>query len=164
MLKAYSTRVGNGPFVTELVDAVGDQIRKIADEFGGTTGRPRRVGWLDVPVARFSVRVNGYTSLALTRLDILDHLSTIQICTAYMLDGESITQLPSDATQLDRCQPVYEEMLGWQNPSAGATCLEDLPQGARAYIKRVEELLNLPVSIVSTGPKRHETIVVRDVY
>ena len=160
VLKAYSTRVGNGPFVTELLDEVGENIRRIANEVGGTTGRDRRVGWLDVPVARYSARVNGYTSLALTRLDILDHLSTIQICVAYMLDGNRITQLPSDATKLDQCQPIFEDIKGWDAPTAGATRLEDLPKGARAYIKRIEALVGIPISIVSTGPKRHETIMV----
>ncbi len=164
VLKAYSTRVGNGPFVTELLDEVGEHIREIAHEVGGTTGRDRRVGWLDVPAARYSARVNGYTSLALTRLDILDHLSTIRICTAYKLDGDCITQVPGDASQLDRCHPHYEDIQGWDAPTSGVTCLKDLPEGARAYIQRIEELVGIPIGIVSTGPKRHETIMVRDVY
>ena len=108
------------------------------------------MGWLDVPVARYSARVNGYTSLALTRLDILDHLSTIRICTAYILDGERITQLPRDTSQLDRCQPVYEDFKGWEAPTSGVTRLEDLPKGARAYMERIEELVGIPISIVST--------------
>ena len=142
---------------------MGKYIRKIANEVGATTGRDRRVGWLDIPVARYSARVDGYTSLALTRLDIFDHLSTIKICTAYTLDGDCIPKLPSNGAQLYRCQPIYEDFKGWDAPTAGATRSEDLPEGARAYIERIEELLGLPVSIVSTGPKRHETIMVRDI-
>ena len=164
VLKAYSTRVGKGPLVTELFDEVGEQIGEIAHEVGVTTGRKRRVGWLDVPAARYSDQVNGYTSLALTRLDILDHFTTIKVCTAYMLDGERIDRFPSDANAVEKCLPCYEEFKGWDTPTAGVTRLEDLPEKARSYIKRIEELVEIPVSIVSTGPKRHETIMVRDVY
>ena len=168
VLKAYSTRVGNGPFVTEMLDEnevqIGKNIRKIADEYGVTTGRGRRIGWLDVPVARYSARINGYTSLALTRLDILDHLKTIKVCTAYTLDDEPVKGLPGSAALLERCKPVYEVIEGWDEPTAGVTSMEDLPDGARNYIKRVEELVGIPVDIVSTGPKRHETIAIRDVY
>lgn len=112
----------------------------------------------------YSAQVNGYTSLALTRLDILDHFTTIKVCTAYTLDGERVNRFPSDANALKRCQPIWEEIKGWDNGTSGATCLEDLPEGARAYIKRIEELVGIPVDIISTGPKRHETILVRNVY
>jgi len=164
VLKAYSTRVGEGPLVTELFDETGDQIGRIANEVGVTTGRKRRVGWLDVPAARYSDQVNGYTSLALTRLDILDHFTTIKICAAYTLDGKQVNRFPSDPSELERCEPIYEEIQGWDHPTAGATRFEDLPEEACAYIKRIEELVGVPVGIVSTGPKRHETIMVRDIY
>ena len=164
VLKAYSTRVGEGPFVTELDNKEGKRIRDLGDEFGVNTGRPRRIGWLDLPAARYSAQINGYTSLALTRLDILDHFTTIKICTEYLLDGERINRFPSDVNALNRCEPIWEEVRGWNNRISGATHLEDVPEGARVYIDRIEELVGIPVSIVSTGPKRHETILVRNVF
>lgn len=163
VFKAYSTRVGSGPFVTELHDEVGNQIRERAQEFGTTTGRPRRVGWFDSVAARYSARVNGYTSLLLTRLDVLDNFDSIELCSYYELDGNRVSDFPGGAAILERCAPVYEEIPGWDSPTAGATRFEDLPREARAYVHRLEELVGVPVDVISTGPNRHETIVVRDV-
>ena len=163
VFKAYSTRVGRGPFLTELHDETGDRIRELAQEFGTTTGRPRRVGWFDSVVARYSVRVNGYTSVVLTRLDVLDSIDGIKVCTAYELDGERVDDFPGSAAILERCKPIYENIPGWDSPTAGVTRLEDLPRGARSYVDRLEEQIGRPIDIISTGPQRHETIVVRPV-
>ena len=163
VFKAYSTRVGRGPFVTELHDDTGDAIRERAQEFGTTTGRPRRVGWFDAVAARYSTRINGYTSLVLTRLDVLDGFDTIRICDYYDLDGERVWDFPGSAAALERCHPVYEDFPGWDSPTAGVTSLEDLDEQARAYVDRLQELVGVPIDIISTGPYRHETIVVREV-
>ena len=163
VFKAYSTRVGSGPFLTELFDDIGDGIRELAEEFGTTTGRPRRVGWFDSVVARYSARINGYTSLVLTRLDVLDHLDNIRVCVAYELDGERVEDFPGSSAILERCKPIYEDIPGWDSPTAGVTEVEDLPKGARVYVDRLEELAGRPIDIISTGPYRHETIVVREV-
>jgi len=163
VFKAYSTRVGAGPFVTELHDGTGDAIRERAQEFGTTTGRPRRVGWFDSVAARFSARVNGYTSLVLTRLDVLDIFDTIKVCTSYELDGETVVDFPGGAATLERCKPIYEDQSGWDSPTAGVTDVEDLPKEGRSYVDRIEELVGIPIDIISTGPYRHETITVRPV-
>jgi len=163
VFKAYSTRVGSGPFVTELHDDVGDAIRERAQEFGTTTGRPRRVGWFDAVVARYSARINGYTSLLLTRLDVLDSFDSIRICTHYEMDGETVWDFPGSVAKLERCKPVYEDLPGWDSPTASVTSFEDLPSGARSYVERLQKLIGLPVDIISTGPERHETITVREV-
>ena len=161
VFKAYSTRVGAGPFLTELKDDTGERIRDLAGEFGTTTGRARRVGWFDSVGARYSLRVNGYTSLILTRLDVLDSFDSIRLCSAYELDGEIVTDFPGSAAVLERCTPIYEDFPGWDSPTAGVTDYDDLPEGARAYVRRLEELIGRPIDIISTGPYRHETIEVR---
>ena len=148
---------------TELLDETGDKIRELAQEFGTTTGRPRRVGWFDAVAARYSTQVNGYTSAVLTRLDVLDGFERVKISTAYDLDGEVIDYFPCGVAALERCRPIYEEHPGWDTPTASATRLEDLPSEARAYVDRLEELIGCPVDIISTGPYRHETIQVRSV-
>lgn len=163
VFKAYCTRVGGGPFPTELFDKTGETIRELAQEFGTTTGRPRRVGWFDAVAARYSSKVNGYTSAVLTRLDVLDGFDPVRICTAYELDGEVIYNMPGSVTDLKRCKPIYEDHPGWQSPTASATKLEALPREARAYIDRLEELVGCTIDIISTGPRRHETIMVRPV-
>ena len=163
VFKAYSTRVGSGPFVTELHGGVGDEIRNLANEFGTTTGRPRRVGWFDSVAARYSARVNGYTSLLLTRLDVLDGFDSIKVCTYYELDGKKVTDFPGNAALLEKCEPVYEDVPGWDLPTAGATNISQLPKEALNYIKIIEELVGKPIDIISTGPHRTETIVVRDI-
>ncbi|MSQ08952.1 MAG: adenylosuccinate synthase [Dehalococcoidia bacterium] len=159
--KAYCTRVGSGPFPTELKDATGEMIRQKAKEFGTTTGRARRVGWFDSVAGRYSARVNGFDSMIVTRLDILDGFESIKVCVAYELDGQRTERFPIDAVLLDRCKPVYEEVPGWKGTTSGLTDPEQLPRGARDYISRLEELLGIPTSLISTGPRREETVVMR---
>ena len=162
VFKAYCTRVGGGPMPTELLDETGEKIRQHAKEWGATTGRPRRCGWFDAVVGRFSVRINGFTSIAMTRLDILSILPSIKICTAYKLNGKKITDPPSSVAMLAKCEPVYEELPGWEVDITGARKLKDLPANARNYVKRVEELLNCPANIVSVGERREQTIIVKE--
>ena len=162
VFKAYCTRVGGGPMPTELLDEVGEKIRQHAKEWGATTGRPRRCGWFDAVVGKFSMRINGFTSIAITRLDILSILPSIKICTSYKLNGETITNPPSNVARLAKCEPVYEELPGWGGDITGVRRLQDLPANARSYVKRVEELLNCPASIVSVGERREQTIIVRE--
>ncbi len=163
VFKAYCTRVGSGPFPTELTGETGDRIRSLANEFGTTTGRARRVGWFDAVLARYSSRVNGYTSNVLTRLDVLDSFDAIRVCTAYELDGSVIAEPPGGQVALERCRPVYEEHPGWDQPTASATRYEDLPPQATAYVDRLQELVGTPIDIISTGPRREEAITVRPI-
>ncbi|NLF17038.1 MAG: adenylosuccinate synthase [Lentisphaerae bacterium] len=160
VLKAYSTRVGSGPFPTELHDATGELLRATGGEFGATTGRPRRCGWFDAVASRYAVMLNGVSRIALTKLDVLDNLETLRICTAYQLDGRTITDMPSDSTLLERVVPVYEEMPGWQQDTTRARSYRELPSRARAYIRRLLELTGGRLSIVSVGPKRDQTFTV----
>ncbi|MFZ5471195.1 MAG: adenylosuccinate synthase [Myxococcota bacterium] len=157
--KAYTTRVGGGPFPTELTDELGERLRKIGDEFGATTGRPRRCGWLDGVVLRFAVRVNGLWGLALTKLDVLSGLSELKIATAYELDGERVSELPGDPEDLERVKPVYETLPGWEEHLTGARSVEELPANARRYVRRVEEVAGVPVVCISVGAERGETIL-----
>ncbi|MDA1188994.1 MAG: adenylosuccinate synthase [Chloroflexi bacterium] len=163
VFKAYCSRVGSGPFPTELKDETGNKIRDLAQEFGTTTGRARRVGWFDAVSAKYSAQVNGYTSVVLTRLDVLDGFHPIKICTGYELDGEIIKDVPGGAAALERCTPIYEDMPGWDGKTASVTQYKDLPKGAQAYVQRLQELIGSPIDIISTGPRRHETITVRPV-
>ena len=163
VFKAYSTRVGGGPLPTELLDVTGETIRELAQEFGVTTGRPRRVGWFDGVAARFSVEVNGYTSAILTRLDVLDGFESVRICTHYELDGNVIDEFPGGVAALERCKPIYEEMPGWDSPTASITNFEQLPPEARNYVERIQEVIGCRIDLISTGPHRHETIMVRPV-
>lgn len=163
VFKAYCTRVGGGPLPTELEDQTGDAIRDLAQEFGVTTGRPRRVGWFDGVAARYSTQINGYTSAFLTRLDVLDGFDTVKICTAYELDGEVIKHFPGGVAALERSKPIYEELPGWDSPTASVTRLGDLPKEARAYVDRLQDLIGCTIDVISTGPHRHETITVRSV-
>ena len=160
VVKAYTTRVGAGPFVTELQDEVGDYIQEKGAEFGSTTGRRRRCGWLDLVVLKDSVRINGLTGLAITKLDVLTGLENLKICVEYELDGRKIQARPASLTAMARCKPVYKEMPGWSEDISGARELGDLPPEARAYLKEIEELTSVPISIVSVGPAREQTIVV----
>ncbi|PZR08911.1 MAG: adenylosuccinate synthase [Archangium gephyra] len=160
--KAYTTRVGSGPFPTELTDALGDRLRKVGDEFGATTGRPRRCGWLDTVVLRYATRVNGLWGLALTKMDVLSGLDTLKICTAYELDGKRITELPCDFEDFSRVVPIYEELPGWEQTLAGARTIDDLPATARRYVRRVEEIVGIPVVCISVGAERGETIVLQN--
>ncbi|MBL9037664.1 MAG: adenylosuccinate synthase [Archangium sp.] len=157
--KAYTTRVGAGPFPTELNDALGERLRKVGDEFGATTGRPRRCGWLDTVVLRYAARVNGLWGLALTKLDVLSGLETLKVCTAYELDGHRITELPTDLEDFSRVTPVYEELPGWDQPLAGARTFEDLGEVVQKYVRRVEEMVGVPVVCISVGAERGETIM-----
>ena len=158
IFKSYCTRVGGGPMPTELKDKTGDLIREQAHEYGTTTGRPRRCGWFDSVAADFSSRINGLTNIALTRLDVLDILPRIKICTGYKLNGQTIDQFPASITTLEKCQPVYEELPGWQSPTSDIRDYEKLPAQARKYISRLEELISCPVSIISVGARRKQTI------
>ena len=157
--KAYTTRVGEGPLPTELTGAMGDRLRDTGQEYGASTGRPRRCGWYDAVAVRYAVRINGLDALALTKLDVLDGLDDIQICTAYRLGGGTITDLPSDTAQLAACEPVYETLPGWTTPTRGIRRFEELPAAARRYIARLEEVSGVPAAIVSTGSDRDETII-----
>jgi adenylosuccinate synthase len=156
--KAYCTRVGGGPFPTELNDETGELIRERAHEYGTTTGRPRRCGWLDAVAARFSSRVNGLTGAAITRLDILDVLPSLKICVAYELDGKRIDYFPGNIAALARCKPVYEEMPGWQTDTTAIRRFDQLPEAARNYVAKIEELIGCPVNLLSVGPEREQTI------
>ncbi len=161
VFKAYTSRVGGGPFPTELFDEVGERIREVGHEYGTTTGRPRRCGWLDVVASHYSVAVNGLSSIALTRMDVLDGLPCLQLCTAYKYGDQTLTTVPASVEVLQQCEPIYEEMPGWQESTSGCRTYADLPQNARRYIERLEELLTCPVDVVSVGPGREQTIVRR---
>jgi adenylosuccinate synthase len=160
--KAYTTRVGGGPFPTELKDAVGDRLRTLGDEFGSVTGRPRRCGWLDAVVLRYAARVNGLWGLALTKLDVLSGLPKLQICTAYSLRGTETSELPGDAEDFEQVTPVYQSMPGWEERLAGARSFDQLPAAARAYVRRIEEVAGIPVVCVSVGADRGETILLQN--
>jgi adenylosuccinate synthase len=158
VFKAYSTRVGAGPMPTELKDEIGDLIREKAREYGATTGRPRRCGWFDAVAGRFSVQTNGISDIALTHLDVYDGFPSIKICTAYKFKGEVLTSFPSDIAILEKCQPIYEELDGWQELISGIRNFKKLPAGARNYMSRLEDLLSCPISLVSVGPDRRQII------
>ena len=164
IFKAYNTRVGAGPMPTELKDKTGDLIREKAHEYGATTGRPRRCGWFDAVAGRFSVQINSLSAIALTHLDIYDGFPSIKICTAYKFKGEVLTSFPSDVAVLEKCQPIYEEVDGWQESISGVRNFEKLPVAARKYISRLEELLSCPISLVSIGPDRSQIILIADLF
>jgi adenylosuccinate synthase len=157
--KAYVTRVGEGPFPTELLDAMGDQLRAAGNEYGATTGRPRRCGWLDIVALREAVRVNGLTGLALTKMDVLNDLKTIKVCTAYRCGDQILKNFPSDLDVLQECKPVLEDVAGWQTTINEVKNFEDLPQQAIDYVKQIEGWTGVPVVLVSVGPRRDETML-----
>lgn len=161
-VKLYTTRVGAGPFPTELVNETGDYIREAGHEYGTVTGRPRRVGWFDTVALRHAKRVSGIDCLSLNLLDVLTGLKTIKIATAYELDGEKIDYYPASLAELERCKPVYEEMPGWDEDITKAQSLADLPENARKYLERLEELTGLKLATVSVGPDREQTIVIKN--
>jgi len=163
VFKAYTTRVGSGPMPTELHDETGELIRERAHEYGATTGRPRRCGWFDAVISHFSARINGFSGVALTRLDVLDIMSSLKICTGYKLNGDTLTTPPSNSSRLARCEPIYEELRGWQTDISGMRRFEDLPLEARSYVRCLEELIDCPISIISVGPRREQTIMARSV-
>lgn len=158
VVKAYTTRVGEGPFPTELKDAMGERIRKAGNEFGSTTGRPRRCGWFDVVIANYAKMINGIDHWAVTKLDVMDELETIKICVAYECDGKRYESIPANIRVLERCVPVYEEVPGWQASTKEATKFSDLPPLAQSYIRRLAKLTGVPVGILSVGPKRASTM------
>jgi adenylosuccinate synthase len=159
--KAYSTRVGGGPFPTELSDVVGERLRQRGQEFGATTGRPRRTGWFDAAALKRSIQLNGVSGLCITKLDVLDGAEVLKICVGYEIDGRLSDILPVGAEELERCVPVYDELAGWQESTVGVKTYEGLPKAARKYLRRIEELCAVPADIISTGPDRDETIVMR---
>ncbi|MCW8910198.1 MAG: adenylosuccinate synthase [Gammaproteobacteria bacterium] len=162
--KAYTTRVGAGPFPTELFDDVGQYLGEKGHEFGATTGRSRRCGWFDGVALRRAAQVNSITGLCITKLDVLDGLEKLQICTGYEYEGKILDLPPVGADAIEKCKPIYEEMPGWSESTVGKRSLDDLPANAKAYLKRLEEIVDVPVDIVSTGPERDETIVLRNPY
>ena len=162
IVKAYTTRVGGGPFPSELFDATGERIQEKGAEFGATTGRRRRCGWLDMVILRNAVRLNSLTGLAITKLDVLGGLESLKICTGYECEGRGINDFPSDIKTLGLCKPVYESLPGWEEDISGITQLAKLPDNAKKYIKRIEELAETPAQIISVGPGRDETIMVNN--
>lgn len=160
--KAYTTRVGEGPFPTELTDEIGDHIRETGHEYGVVTGRPRRVGWFDAVALRHAHRVDGLNYLSLNLLDVLSGLKTIKIARAYELDGKEINYYPASLKELDRCKPVYDELPGWDEDITKVTKFDDLPENAKNYLKRIEELTDTPLATVSVGPDREQTMILHD--
>jgi adenylosuccinate synthase len=159
--KAYTTRVGAGPFPTELEDDIGEHLATAGNEFGATTGRPRRCGWLDAVTLRHATRLNGVSGHCITKLDVLDKVEQLRVCVAYRFDGEVVDTPPSGAEALSRCEPVYEEFPGWNSSTVGIRKLEDLPAKARAYLDRIELLTETPVDLISTGAERDDIVVVK---
>lgn len=160
--KAYTTRVGEGPFPTELLDEVGELLGDRGAEFGTTTGRRRRCGWFDAVIGRYAVRINGLDCLAITKLDVLDELPEIKVCVAYDIDGERCEHFPSNALKFARCRPIYETLPGWQQSTRHCRSLDDLPKAALNYLKFLAEIMSVPIAIVSLGAERSQTIIVED--
>ena len=160
VVKAYTTRVGNGPLPTEAEENEAASLRELGGEFGATTGRPRRCGWFDAVVVRYAARVNGLTDLAVTKLDVLDTLATIPVCVGYKLDGDTVDEIPPDARTLARLEPVYEQLTGWQRPTSDVRHLKDLAPEARTYLDRIQELIGVRISYVSVGTRRDQIIEV----
>ena len=164
VFKAYSTRVGSGPMPSEITGDEAEEIREKAQEFGVTTGRARRIGWFDGVAAKYSQLINGFTGIVLTRLDILDEFDSVKVCVGYEVNGERVDRFPANTGLLARCQPIFEEMPGWDQPTASATELSQLPENALAYVHKIEELVGCKAQIISTGPSRAETIQVEPVF
>jgi len=162
ILKAYTTRVGSGPFPTELHDEWGERLRSVGGEVGVTTGRPRRCGWFDAPIARYASRINGLTDIFLTKLDVLTGIERIPVCVAYEVDGERVTELPMSQTGFHHAKPIYEELPGWTEDISGARSVEDLPANARAYVQFLEDASGAPISAIGVGQDRDATMVIRD--
>lgn len=162
--KAYTTRVGDGPFPTELFDEMGDKIRSTGYEFGTTTGRPRRCGWLDAEVVRYAVMVNGMTDLAITKLDVLDDLKEIKICVGYQYQGQKLEQFPADLEVFSSCEPIYEVLPGWQTATCACRSYDELPANAKRYLQRITELTGVQISLVAVGADRQATIVINNLF
>jgi adenylosuccinate synthase len=163
--KAYNTRVGNGPFPTELLDETGDLLREGGPrpEYGSTTGRPRRCGWFDGVAARYTARLNGLSGAALTRLDVLDSFPTIKVCTSYLVDGRTVETMPASLHDLNSAVPQYEEIEGWQSDTSGIRGFDNLPAAAQRFVRRIEEILETPICLVSVGPERDQAISLRGI-
>jgi adenylosuccinate synthase len=159
--KAYCTRVGSGPFPTELDNELGRRIATRGNEFGSTTGRPRRCGWFDAAALRRSIQINGFSGLGVTKLDVLDGLESVQLAVGYRLNGKKSDILPVGAEELEGCEPVYEKMPGWSESTVGLTRFKQLPRAAQNYLKRIEKVCGVPIDLISTGPGREHTIVLR---
>jgi len=164
VVKAYTTRVGEGPFPTELNDSIGEELREAGHEFGTTTGRARRCGWFDAVILRYAVRINGISSLAITKLDVLDGLDTIKVCVGYKYKGEILKEFPQSIEKLSNCEPVYESMPGWKQQTSHINDYKELPANAKRYIERIEELVKVKAGIVSTGPGREQTMVIDKIF
>jgi adenylosuccinate synthase len=164
--KAYNTRVGNGPFPTELLDETGRMLREGGPrpEYGSTTGRPRRCGWFDGVAARYTSRLNGLTSAVLTRLDVLDPFPTIKVCTSYKVGGRTMDTMPAGTHELAIAEPVYEELPGWQQPTSGVRRFDDLPKQAQGYVKYIQDILETQLCLVSVGPERDQAISIRHIF
>jgi adenylosuccinate synthase len=162
VVKAYTTRVGSGPFPTEITDSLGDKLRERGGEYGATTGRPRRCGWLDIVILRHSVRINGLTGIVITKLDILDGIDVIKICTSYKHKGKTLEEFPKEINIFEECEPVYEEVNGWSTSTIGIKDFKRLPKAAKAYIKKIEKMLGVKVQIISTGQRRDELIQLKE--
>lgn len=160
IVKAYSTRVGNGPFPTELLDGIGEHLRAEGAEFGATTGRPRRCGWLDAVALRYTTRLNGFTDIAVTKLDVLAGMNELKVCTSYRIGDKTTERFPNDIATLERVEPIYETLPGFDGELAGIEAVEDLPTNARDYLDFVSDIIDVRVSMISTGPRREETLVV----
>jgi adenylosuccinate synthase len=164
VIKAYTTRVGEGPFPTELHDGDGDGLRNRGQEYGATTGRPRRCGWFDAVVARYAVMVNGINEWAVTKLDVLDDCETIKLCVGYEFEGERMETMPPDTRVLAQCRPIYDEMPGWQCSTRDVSDADDLPEAAKKYLARLEHLTGVPIRLLSNGPARRSTLHVQSVH
>jgi adenylosuccinate synthase len=160
--KAYCTRVGSGPFPTELLDATGEALRKKGNEFGAVTGRPRRCGWFDGAALRRAVQINGLSGLAVMKLDVLDGMDTVKLGVGYKYRGQTLKLMPYGADAVAECEPIYEEFPGWKESTFGLTKWEQLPESARRYLKRLSEVAGAPIALVSTGPDREQTILCHD--
>ncbi|MDR2884530.1 MAG: adenylosuccinate synthetase, partial [Deferribacteraceae bacterium] len=162
--KAYCTRVGSGPFPTELLDDMGEQLRKNGNEFGATTGRPRRCGWQDLVALKYSCMINGFSHIALTKLDVLSGIDELWICVAYEIDGKEVTEFPANLKSLESAKPVYKKFYGWKEDISQAKTIEELPINAQAYIKFITDFVKVPYCVISVGTDRTETIVLEQVF
>jgi adenylosuccinate synthase len=159
VVKAYTTRVGSGPFPTELLDEWGDRLRDVGAEFGTTTGRPRRCGWYDAVAARFAVRINGVTDFVLTKMDVLTGIERIPVCTGYRIGGQVQREMPMTQTEFHQAEPVYEELPGWSDDITGARSFDDLPKNAQSYVEALEDMSGAPIAAIGVGPGRDQTVV-----
>jgi adenylosuccinate synthase len=157
-MKAYTTRVGAGPFPTEILGEQGERLRERGKEYGATTGRPRRCGWFDAVLTRYAAMISGASAVALTKLDVLDSARTLRVCTGYRCDGREIREVPADVESLERCEPVYQDVPGWQRETSRLTKYDELPIEAKSYVKLLAELVGVPVEIISVGQDRQHTI------